>query len=1490
MEFFWYDYETGGRDPRRDRPVQFSGVRTNEALEIIGNPLNLICAPSLDYLPNPEACLVHGVSPQRQQRDGLSEAEFATEIYQELTRPNTCTVGYNAMRFDHEMTRFLFYRNLRDPYAWHWRDGNFRWDVIDLMRAAYALEYDAIKWAIDENGRPSFKLSALARANGLDYGRAHDAHDDVMMLLALARLVREKYPKLFDDYLKLRDKQIVTQRVKHSFLWFTSKMVSQGRYAALMSPLYRNEKKGLVIACDLAADPSFLRDLSVDELEKKIYSRSSDDSMRLYRLRTNAAPFVIAAPLPEGGMMPRNTRRILEKFGWEYDVVQRHETILTSDKALQARVRQAVEQHTWDDKDQDADYALYADFIPDTDKNLLGRLLRNDPQCEGVDYSAFKDDRIEELVFRYRARNYPGVLSTTEHRRWLSHCRKRHLTPDENGKTALDRFSAGIADKNPGDPEGKVVIDQLKAYEAELRDKLSVTELVAGPSADPAKEESSSQQKPVHVQRDEWRIGIGHIFTTGRNLAKDRIIHIGGTRFSAGNTPPERKHWILDPQRTITKRMWAKTGVSKRDCAGRDSWSVSEAEVASFFSGVDILFVFNADNQYAWFRDVVLPSVKNPPVLVDLLDMSRFFLPGGRPLFTEEILMERVPGAHSGYRLPHVLTGLRKVLDDILRVILRGSELNGIEGSHMVYALLQEAISAPDPPEDFHAVCEVATRAHELRWGTGLGVDNPDRPKPLDVRPWMVEELHAAFTASNPRGPRNESDSDEPLKKINIRAFEESMQRITRGIASFRDRPKQCEYAKICANAINEKGQYAVEAGTGIGKTIGYLLPSAEYVRLNPDRQIIIASSTKNLMDQIVTKDWEIVRSVTAYEDIRIAVLKGKSNYLCITGLVSMYKDRLYTDGTAADRLAWLYLFMLLRDNGGRWEGMPPGKLRRRLPALRALAMRVNALEVCLRDVCTLGWQCVYPRSQSLADKAHIVITNHHKLVLLDEEFLKRTDACIVDEADQFPKNTRGALTTELSKSDLEEYLSRLLGGQRRGYLKILRGQFDDSEKRKTGKDKVDYPELHRRIRTIEHACKEIRDKGHAIARVGSGSMTVRWNKLDADKRAALLDALDAFGEQCELIANEWENLLGSQRYDEDMVAEYSEGKQTIVRAEERRIRQYCDKAKRLAESAREVSEEFPSRDLVHIYEKDDRTWTVRRMLFNISRPLNELSDAYGSMIFTSATLFVDESIAFFSHELCGRPDRFEEDHTARIPPPFEFDKRVQGSITTEMPLYNYRQFKNTPSLRDTYQRELARAIVVLSVALYGRTLVLFTNRREMEGMYDKIAPWLEEYDIVPLLQQGSSSAQIEIFRRVEHSVLFGVDRFWVGVDFRGATLSQVIAPRVPVPALVRPLNEHRKDLMGRAYWHEFSEPKTRMRMKQGFGRLIRGEIDKGVFVVLDKRSQMVTCLDGVPAKLSDAPNIVNLAQKSLGFLGLTQEFKAREIDLRALNQRLRRL
>ncbi|MEG0558089.1 MAG: exodeoxyribonuclease I, partial [Comamonas sp.] len=196
--FFWHDYETFGAQPRYDRPAQFAGIRTDDQLNEIGEPVMWYCQPANDYLPDPQSCLITGITPQRALEDGIPEHEFAALIEAELAQPGTVGVGYNTIRFDDEITRFMFWRNLIDPYAREWQNGCGRWDLLDVVRMVYALRPDGIHWPQKEDGSPSFKLEDLARANGLLHEQAHDALSDVRATIGLARLIRDKQPRLFD--------------------------------------------------------------------------------------------------------------------------------------------------------------------------------------------------------------------------------------------------------------------------------------------------------------------------------------------------------------------------------------------------------------------------------------------------------------------------------------------------------------------------------------------------------------------------------------------------------------------------------------------------------------------------------------------------------------------------------------------------------------------------------------------------------------------------------------------------------------------------------------------------------------------------------------------------------------------------------------------------------------------------------------------------------------------------------------------------------------------------------------------------------------------------------------------------------------------------------------------------------------------------------------------------------------------------------------------
>jgi len=191
---YWHDYETFGIDPKRDRPVQFAGIRTDEALNIIGAPLVIYCQPANDFLPSPQACMITGISPQLALKEGVNEAEFISRIHAEFARPGTCTVGYNNIRFDDEFTRYTLYRNFYDPYAREWQNGNSRWDIIDLLRVTRALRPAGINWPERDDGQSSFRLEELSKANNIAHDAAHDALSDVLATIEVARLIKARQP------------------------------------------------------------------------------------------------------------------------------------------------------------------------------------------------------------------------------------------------------------------------------------------------------------------------------------------------------------------------------------------------------------------------------------------------------------------------------------------------------------------------------------------------------------------------------------------------------------------------------------------------------------------------------------------------------------------------------------------------------------------------------------------------------------------------------------------------------------------------------------------------------------------------------------------------------------------------------------------------------------------------------------------------------------------------------------------------------------------------------------------------------------------------------------------------------------------------------------------------------------------------------------------------------------------------------------------------
>ena len=277
--FYWYDYETFGISPKTDRISQFAGIRTDENLNILDEHM-FYCKPTHDCLPAPEACAVTGISPQDCEQKGVIEHEFIKKINSEFTTPNTCIVGYNSIRFDDEFTRYTLYRNFIDPYAWHWKDGNTRWDILDVVRLCYALKKDnSLKWVHNEEGKPVFKLDQLSLANGIEHANAHDALADVRATIGIAKIIKETQPQLFDYAFSLREKKTVEGKIK----LFEPMLHTSGMYPATLSCTrlavalaYHPEYNDRAIVFNLDQDPSILLELDVEELKTLMFTKQSE--------------------------------------------------------------------------------------------------------------------------------------------------------------------------------------------------------------------------------------------------------------------------------------------------------------------------------------------------------------------------------------------------------------------------------------------------------------------------------------------------------------------------------------------------------------------------------------------------------------------------------------------------------------------------------------------------------------------------------------------------------------------------------------------------------------------------------------------------------------------------------------------------------------------------------------------------------------------------------------------------------------------------------------------------------------------------------------------------------------------------------------------------------------------------------------------------------------------------------------------------------------
>lgn len=426
--FFWHDYETFGLSPRRDRPAQFAGVRTDLDLNEIGEPVMLYCQPVADYFPSVTACLLTGITPQLCQTRGVPEYQFAAQIEAELGASGTFGVGYNTFKFDDEVTRFTFWRNLIEPYGREWQNGCGRWDLLGLVRAMYALRPEGMVWPQDEDGRVSLKLERLTAANGLAHEAAHDALSDVRATLALARLIKQLQPRLFDFCFKLARKEAVKAelgaQLDRPFLHVSGMYGVDHGCLALVWPLaWHPRNANELIVWDLREDTAVLADLSPDDIQMRMFTPKAAlpegvTRLPIKTLHINQAPIVIHQ---------LSTLSPAQAAKWQIDFEQSLAyAAQLRDHPVPRTVWEAVyAPRTEDAIAPDVDEALYNGFVSAADRRILQRFREDLARGTSVQQPGFEDARLPSLSFRYRARNFPASLTAEEQVQWQAHCTAR---------------------------------------------------------------------------------------------------------------------------------------------------------------------------------------------------------------------------------------------------------------------------------------------------------------------------------------------------------------------------------------------------------------------------------------------------------------------------------------------------------------------------------------------------------------------------------------------------------------------------------------------------------------------------------------------------------------------------------------------------------------------------------------------------------------------------------------------------------------------------------------------------------------------------------------------------------------------------------------------------------------------------------------------------------------------------------------------------------
>jgi ATP-dependent DNA helicase DinG len=922
--------------------------------------------------------------------------------------------------------------------------------------------------------------------------------------------------------------------------------------------------------------------------------------------------------------------------------------------------------------------------------------------------------------------------------------------------------------------------------------------------------------------------------TTGLDPARDAILEVGAVRFQlspSGKVESTVNTFssLVNPERPVPIQIQQLTGISQAEADAAPRLGEVLSQLRRFL-GYEPIVGHSVEFDLEFLRRRRL-NLSNP--VIDTFELAGILMPHAARYSLSKLIEELRLQASPSHR----------ALDDALAA------------RDLLAALLARLSQMP-----LGLVREVARLSQGTDWSLGhlFGTVSRWQQHLYGSQPSLGQRMAAQLEDDDQLGPMFALEQEErpalkPAQERHIldadvlASMLEENGLFARRFPGFEYRPQQVEMLRAVAEALNDSQHMLVEAGTGVGKSLAYLLPAVTFATRNGQR-VVISTNTINLQDQLIDKDIPSLQAILPLE-FRAVVLKGRNNYLCQRRLQALRRaSNLTVD--EVQLLAKILFWLPSTQTGDRGELFLPTATD------QAIWAHVSAeSETCTLDRCRFRerGRCFFYRTRRAAERAHVVVVNHALLlsdVAAGSRVLPEYKHLIVDEAHHLENNVTRQLSISADARKVERLLldlarPRSRSGQRTGLVGFLPDVLSAlspalkagyAQTRGNGPAPATMREMLR-----EQIAKLAQQVGETIHRSNRffdvllrfvGEHVSESARYDQRLRLTSAMRVQPMWSQVEI---EWDNLAlqmdrllaGLERFCQSLQELDDYGFDLLILPD--LVQDCLGHVARVRQMREHLAGCVVEPDPKQIYWARVTAEGEQVSLHAAPLEVGDLMQRHlfhtkESVLLTSATLRTNNQFDFMRERL----GAWDADEVA-VGSPFDFVRSTLLYLPTDIPEPN----------QPHYQRAVESALLSLCRATKGRALVLFTSYAQLRATSRALVrPLLR--DGVSVFEQGSGASRaqlLENFRTTEQAVLLGTRSFWEGIDVVGPALSVVVIVRLPFSVPSDPIFAARAERFDDPFG-EYSLPETILRFRQGFGRLIRTQTDRGVVVVLDRRVQ----------------------------------------------------